>query len=192
MQAEVIVKNPPDDLGCLLCKGRQLRIVGELSGKQLRALWKELGHEFTPEAWGKIQAEYPVTMRQCLACGFTFFDPALAGNEAFYRELEHPDYFCPARAEFGRTVRFARERNLKRVLDVGCGSGYFLDLAKQAGLETYGLEFNSQAAAKACAKGHKLFPGLLHEFNPAQVSGGLDLITQPSHGYSIKSVGSTV
>jgi SAM-dependent methyltransferase len=151
--------------------------VEQLSGKQLRALWKELGHEFTREAWGKIHEEYPVTMRQCLACGFTFFDPSLAGNEAFYRELEHPEYFSSDRPEFERTLQFARRRELKRVLDVGCGSGYFLDLAKQTGLETYGLELNSQAAEKARAKGHKIFPGLLHEFNRAQVSGGLDLIT---------------
>jgi SAM-dependent methyltransferase len=177
MKAESLVQASPDGSGCFLCGRLQIRVVEQLSGNQIRALWKELGHEFTREAWGKIHGDYLVTMRQCLACGFTFFDPSLAGNEVFYRELEHPEYFTRARLEFERTLQFARRRELKRVLDVGCGSGYFLDQAKQAGLETYGLELNSQAAQKASAKGHTILPGLLHEINRAQLSGELDLIT---------------
>jgi SAM-dependent methyltransferase len=177
MKAESPDQTCPDASGCFLCGRLQIRVVEQLSGSQLRALWKALGHEFTREAWGRIHEDYPVTMRQCLACGFTFFDPSLAGNEAFYRELEHPEYFTRARPEFQRTLQFARRRELKRVLDVGCGSGYFLDQAKLAGLETYGLELNSQAAEKARAKGHTILPGLLHELKRAQLSGGLDLIT---------------
>ena len=113
MKAESPDQTCPDASGCFLCGRLQIRVVEQLSGSQLRALWKALGHEFTREAWGRIHEDYPVTMRQCLACGFTFFDPSLAGNEAFYRELEHPEYFTRARPEFQRTLQFARRRGWK-------------------------------------------------------------------------------
>ena len=157
MNHEAVTPDPAAGTSaCPLWPQRESRTVGQLNGRQLRMLWKELGCEFTPEVWGRINEQYRVAMRQCVACGFAFFDPALAGNETFFRQLEHPQYFSSGRSEFERTLQFARRRELKRVLDVGCGSGYSLDLAKQAGLETYGLELNSQAAEKARAKGRKV------------------------------------
>jgi SAM-dependent methyltransferase len=101
----------------------------------------------------------------------------LNGNETFYRELEHEDYFVQNRPEFHRTLRLARQHRLRRVLDVGCGSGIFLDLARQSGRETCGLELNSAAAAKARAKGHEVFDCMLHELSRGDVAGGFDLIT---------------
>jgi len=174
---ESLTPKSPEQPSCLLCQGTQLRIVECLSGTELRALWKALGHEFSPEAWGRIGPDFSVARRQCGRCGFTFFDPVLAGNEAFYRELEHGEYFASARPEFQRTLTFLRPLGLKRVLDVGCGSGIFLDQAKGAGMETYGLEFNAKAAEKARAKGHRISHCLLRDFQRSQVSGELDLIT---------------
>jgi len=88
-------------------------------------------------------------------CGFTFFDPLLAGNEAFYRELEHPNTSLAPGPEFQRPRNLPAGGN-EAGMDVGCGSGYFLDQAKQAGWKLTGLELNSQAAEKARAKGHTI------------------------------------
>ncbi len=136
-----------------------------------------MGREFTPEAWGKIYDDYSVAMRRCERCGFVFFDPSLAGNEVFYRQLEHTEYFCQARPEFTRTLEFTCGKGIRRTLDVGCGSGAFLDLAKKAGCQTFGLELNSAAAEKARAKGHTIYGRLLNELDRDQTSGGFDLIT---------------
>jgi SAM-dependent methyltransferase len=143
----------------------------------LRRLWQVLGQQFTPEAWGKISEEYVVAMLQCEACGFVFFDPSLAGNETFYQKLDHPDYFAPNRPEFSRTLQFAQRNGLRRVLDVGCGSGAFLDMARVAGLHTSGLELNRVAGEKASAKGHCVSYCLLHELDRDEIADKLDLIT---------------
>ncbi|MGI8957926.1 MAG: class I SAM-dependent methyltransferase, partial [Chthoniobacterales bacterium] len=161
---------------CPLCHSVDCRETSEsLSGEELRTLWQELGQQFSADAWDSLAAETQVTPLICHHCGFQFFDPALAGNAAFYEELEHPNYYSPRRPEFERSVAFARKHNLKRVLDVGCGTGSFLDLAKGAGIKTYGLELNRSAAERARTKGHTIFESLLNQIPDA--SAGFDLVT---------------
>jgi SAM-dependent methyltransferase len=163
---------------CPLCAHLESRAVKQLTGEQLAALWRAFGHEFSRAAWGSIQPQYTVVFHRCQACGFAFFDPALAGNEAFYRELERGElYYAAERPEFIRTVEFVRKQGLRRVLDVGCGSGAFLDVAHQAGCATCGIELNSAAGRKASAKGHRVFTRLLHELDLGQTAGGFDLIS---------------
>lgn len=143
----------------------------------MRAVWQTQNCEFTAEAWGEILPETEVAMLRCPACGFVFFDPKFSGNEHFYQQLEREGYYTAHRPEFARTTTFAQRHGLRRVLDVGCGSGYFLDQARAAGCETYGLELNRTAAGKTTAKGHRVFSHLLHELHPEETGGGFDLIT---------------
>lgn len=46
-----------------------------------------------------------------------------------------------------------------RVLDVGCGAGGHLDLLKELGWQTYGVEISERAAAVARGKGHEVWAG---------------------------------
>ncbi len=161
---------------CPLCHHSKHHVVDQLTGKELRDLWKVLGANFTAEAW-PIRDDQAIERFQCDTCGFLFSDPALAGNEAFYKQLEHSEYFSPHRDEFQRTLDFARGQGLKRLLDVGCGSGIFLDLARNAGFQTFGVELNANAAEKARQKGHRVFNRLLSDLNLEQTGGTFDLIT---------------
>ena len=162
---------------CPLCTATGAREVERLTGDQLRALWRALGWEFSAAAWGEISPEFVVVLRRCGECEFEFFDPSLAGSERFYRELERTEYFVENRPEFRRTLSFARRRKLTKVLDVGCGSGIFLDMARAAGCETWGLELNGAAAEKARAKGHRIFNSTLPETSHEWFGDGLDLVT---------------
>lgn len=45
----------------------------------------------------------------------------------------------------------------KKIFDIGCANGYFLDLAKQRGWQTYGVEISGYGANEARKKGHKVF-----------------------------------
>lgn len=52
----------------------------------------------------------------------------------------------------------------KRILDVGCASGYFLEGARKAGLLPEGLELSAKAAAQARARGFKVHVTSLERF----------------------------
>ncbi len=166
--------SPPS---CLLCRGASIETVAVLAESDLRLLWRTLGHEFSAEAWASLPPELPIHFYRCRHCEFEFFDPTLCGSAAFYEELENAQYYSPDRPEFLRAVQLAKNHDLKLVLDIGCGSGAFLDLAHQTGLKTFGLELNAAAARKAQAKGHKIFLSPLPDLNPELMECPFDLIT---------------
>jgi SAM-dependent methyltransferase len=165
------------DLVCPLCESARKEVVDRLTGSQLTALWEALGKKLTAEAWGPIKPQTVIEQYRCQGCGFVFFDPALAGNETFYQQVECEGYFSPHRDEFERTLRFAGTQGLRRVLDVGCGSGIFLDMARSRGLQTFGVELNANAAQQAREKGHTIFTKLLSDLDIEQTGGAFDLIT---------------
>lgn len=59
-----------------------------------------------------------------------------------------------------------------KVLDVGCGGGYFLDLFKENRYNCYGVEF-AEDAAKEASKRHRIYQG---EFPKLRISTKFDLI----------------
>ncbi len=162
---------------CLLCKNAKLDCVDSLTGRQIRLLLQAFGREFPPEALVGINPDSKIVLWRCVDCGFEFFDPVLAGNSLFYQCLESAAYYSPNRPEFKRTLRFAGQMRLANVLDVGCGAGDFLDLARAGVLKTFGLELNPTAAEKARRKGHVIFDQLLHQLPVDVQPGGFDLIT---------------
>jgi SAM-dependent methyltransferase len=62
-----------------------------------------------------------------------------------------------------------------RILDVGCSTGRFLDIAKRVGWECHGLELNHTEAKIARAKGFEIQECLLSKANSAKVFDAITL-----------------
>jgi SAM-dependent methyltransferase len=111
----------------------------------------------------------------CKACGFRHAVPLPDPVELdeVYREeyytLEKPNFLAYAEedqewAELAQTDRLAiferllpRER--RRLLDIGCGPGWFLKTAKERGWQVRGIEPSRQAAAHARSLGIEMVEG---------------------------------
>lgn len=141
--------------------------------------WRLFGVTFSPEVWSVFDGMREVRLFRCAACGFQFCDPKLAGNGAFYAELERQKtvYYPPEVPEFIRTLQWAQERHARTVLDIGCGDGAFLDLARGAGLTTMGMELNLQAAAECRRKGHAVHTGTIAELLEQPDAPRFDFVT---------------
>ncbi len=93
-----------------------------------------------------------VYILECCDTGYRFYYPfSLVGDEKFYKGLRSSDYD----RENSSDLIFAKsqiEQNSK-VLEVGCGSGKFLESILGITSNVCGLELNSLMAEKAKAKG---------------------------------------
>ncbi|MCS7019599.1 MAG: class I SAM-dependent methyltransferase [Cytophagales bacterium] len=116
---------------------------------------------------------------KCQQCGFVFAQkiPSLQELEAYYEGYGRNDYLSPITVKRYEELLQSWEgyRQTNRLLDVGCGVGYFLETAKKKGWQVYGTEYTERAVAICAAKGITMQKG---ELNPALYTPeSFDIIT---------------
>jgi len=112
---------------------------------------------------------------RCVKCDFIFVYPTPENLSDIYKE----DYFHDVGdQEFGYTnydddkdsMKHVFELYLdrleelvknKNIFDVGCATGYFLDIAKNKGWSTHGIEISDYAGETSRERGHDVVTGLL-------------------------------
>jgi SAM-dependent methyltransferase len=153
--------------------------VNELARSDLIKAWSAIGVHFPEDPLNGLRERDRLQLMKCTSCGFRFFDPALVGDANFYSALHSgsKSYYVSERDEFKWALKIAARRGLKRVLDVGCGEGAFLNLARKQSLQTSGLELNSQAANICRRNGHHVYSCLLTNMKKEPTAPHFDLIT---------------
>ncbi|MFH1038934.1 MAG: class I SAM-dependent methyltransferase [PVC group bacterium] len=134
------------------------------------------------------------TVVKCRACGMLYINPWEDWTEKEARLKEWEDIPGFERAAAGETGTYRQvlgelERHCPpgRLLDVGCGTGGFLRLAREAGWEGEGVEINRSVGRYAAEKhGLRIFPGTLQEaafpgdfFDAVMTINTLEHIHQP-------------
>jgi 2-polyprenyl-3-methyl-5-hydroxy-6-metoxy-1,4-benzoquinol methylase len=106
---------------------------------------------------------------QCSDCGFVFARkiPTLTELEEHYNGYGRNDFLSPITIKRYNEIldSFEPFRNNGRLLDVGCGIGYFLEVAKTRGWEVYGTEFTDEAVEICSKKGIIINKGVLNVEN---------------------------
>lgn len=116
---------------------------------------------------------------KCLDCGMAF-----ASREPSSSELDAMYSSYPIRAELNTVTRirfhqlldeFEKYRSTGRLIDVGCGSGFFLDVASERGWEVHGTEYDQGVVDSCAARGIHMRQGPLDVRN--YEPGTFDLVT---------------
>lgn len=96
-----------------------------------------------------------IKLYKCNDSGYFFFSPAAtAGNGAFYAELsKQPWYYSETRWEHTKALELLPEKG--NLLEMGCGSGFFLNMLKEKRpqIKATGLEINEKAIGEGRSKG---------------------------------------
>ncbi len=123
-----------------------------------------------------------IEVARCRTCGLVFLTPQPSRTqlEQAYDAVYYDAWAsqAPARAGIWR-ARAGRVRQCApppaRLLDVGCGAGDFLALAKELGWDTLGTELSAAGRARAGGRGLDVFRGELWEADlPAE---SVDVVT---------------
>ncbi|MEN9243630.1 MAG: class I SAM-dependent methyltransferase [Gloeomargarita sp. DG02_5_bins_242] len=129
-----------------------IRLIRSYPAQELIARWqKNFNFDITPELHGHPAIE----LYECLDTGLYFFTPwDTAGSEALYQELQKLDfYYMEEKWEYDQALQLLQPLSPEhKVLEVGCGRGYFVKKLKKLGIEITGLELNQLAVNYAQAQ----------------------------------------
>jgi 2-polyprenyl-3-methyl-5-hydroxy-6-metoxy-1,4-benzoquinol methylase/predicted RNA-binding Zn-ribbon protein involved in translation (DUF1610 family) len=124
----------------------------------------EIKHEFTCKDCFASGEQFETYI--CRQCGFLFTNNFPSSN-SIGKYYDSPKYISHSDTKKGlinKLYHFARAYMIKRklnficnqtkrktgkILDIGCGTGYFLNEAKRKGWETFGIEKSEQARKRA-------------------------------------------
>lgn len=141
---------------------------------------REAGVTFPGSVWAEYSDAPRVTLHRCSNCYFAFFEPAFPGSTDFYKGITTLDGSCytPEKWEFQQAIDDIRRNGCRRVLDIGAGSGLFLDLLTQRlpHVECLGFEFNQDMTALGCGKGHNVRHGPSPEILLEEGAGSFDAV----------------
>ena len=108
--------------------------------------WGEMGLDLTLELSG-IDS---IGLWRCRESQLQFYSPAPVGSEQLYEFIARQEwYYALNKWEFTFAAEFLKARACGSILEVGCGSGAFLQAARSMGLSATGIDFNSTAVAQA-------------------------------------------
>lgn len=106
---------------------------------------------------------------KCQSCRFVFCEPIPTAIELekHYENYGRNDYLSPLTIKRYNELldKFEKFKKNGKILDVGCGIGYFLDVAKKRGWEVYGTEYTDEAINICKNKGINMKEGKLNPGN---------------------------
>jgi 2-polyprenyl-3-methyl-5-hydroxy-6-metoxy-1,4-benzoquinol methylase len=107
-----------------------------------------------------------VHLCKCGSCGFVFSQkkPTKEVIEKYYENYGLDDFISPITIKRYHEIldEFESFRKTNRILDVGCGTGYFLNEAKKRGWDVYGTEISQKSVDICSSKGITMKTGFLN------------------------------
>lgn len=118
-------------------------------------------------------------MLQCNDCNFVFAKkvPSIEELIKHYEGYGRNDYLSPITVKRYHQIldQFEPFRKTNNIIDIGCGIGYFAEVAKERGWNVYGTEFTDEAIAICKKKGINMQQG---KVNPSHYPNEhFDMIT---------------
>ena len=134
--------------------------------------WEEaLRQPISEKVWDEYRelGEQPIHLCECTECGFGRFEPIVPGTASFYESITASDYYTVEKWEFSCAVAEFKASGAKKILDVGCGSGAFLDQLKKSmpGAELFGFDLNGEFLDQLASRGFGVLPNNPDNFDEA-------------------------
>lgn len=135
-------------------------LIKELDPIEIADKWERL---YKIDLGKKFRSIPKILYWRCNKSGYCWYEPSSAAGEgSLYSDLQRFEwYYLPEKWEFYETIRMLKSG--EKVLEVGSGPGYFLQLALQKDCYPSGVELNPQAANILKKKGYTVYESSLKE-----------------------------
>ncbi len=123
---------------------------------------------------------------RCLDCQSVFVSPLPTPQvvEATYLDPEYHGDIAQSEERMREEARaralVMRDRGCRRVLEIGCGAGFFVEALLELGIEAEGVDPGPQAR-RAAARGLPIHPIWLHELRPDHPYDGVAMFELLEH-----------
>lgn len=144
----------PASLICRVC-GRICRVRRVRNQIELAASYRSyFGTSLPDELVGKYFTE-PNAEHECPNCRIRWYGPARLGESDYYEVLGRifPWYYSGDTWDKRIALSHLVEIGLSTVVEIGCGSGAFLQAMKDRGITGIGIDINEQAVQEAQTRG---------------------------------------
>jgi SAM-dependent methyltransferase len=134
---------------------------------EVMAWWQEIGQQFSSQVLEQYRGAGLTALFTCLGCGFGIFSPTITGSDEFYQDLSQEakgTYYARDTWEHRRALAALQDR--RKVLEIGCGAGFFLERLQSQGKEVRGVELNAAGASFARSRGVPVEQAALEDFAP--------------------------
>jgi SAM-dependent methyltransferase len=134
------------------------------------AWWQENGHRFSPQVLEQYRGAGKTALFTCAHCGFGIFHPPITGSDGFYQEISgagQGGYYSRDTWEHRQALNALQD--CRKILEIGCGAGFFLEKLQSRGKEVQGVELNSAAARFARSRGVPVDQAAIEDFAPGHM-----------------------
>ena len=138
---------------CPLCQSTRYK---NIENAQLRELLDKTESYLNIKFSNDVRNAYnknTIALNECLNCGLQYFWGGVSGSNQYYSDLtSNPKtYYNESKWDFTKSLDIINPAD--HVLDIACGSGYFLSTAISHGISITGIDTNSSAIKSARNKG---------------------------------------
>lgn len=119
-------------------------------------------------------------MMKCVNCSLVFSDPPRPGNENFYGWItSQANYYKESRWEWKAAIDLIRSSSATTLMDVGCGSGIFLDRvsAVNKDVRLTGLDTLPASIEQVKSRGHAAICMTIEDYIESADSKKYDVLT---------------
>ena len=156
--ASPFILDMSDTFNPLIINGK-VRLSASFSTKDIMAKYLEMNID-TTEIFAGLEE---VQLYECIKTAYRFYYPFnIIGGSEFYEKLSlnRKNYYSD-RWEHNKALEFINSKD--SVLEIGSGSGLFIDKLQSKGIRNKGLEINPHAIRECQAKGLNVIGSLVEE-----------------------------
>lgn len=158
------LKEVVEIISCPFCKSSHFHPIREFNINSLVEKYKDV---YKIDPIGSVYKDKILYKYHCDDCGLEFYNYYIPDSSVFYEKLlESGRYRYPKyKWEYDKAIDIIKKYNCKKVLDIGCGYGFFLEKLQNITDYTLGMEFNSKAIEECKKKNLNVTDAKLDEID---------------------------